>query len=65
MKLSIYAKFARLIGNSPSIVEGNSDLKQLAEIYALWQEKKANKQELGWKLAFPIARYPQLRKFFQ
>jgi hypothetical protein len=64
MKLSIYAKFAKIIGNSTSIVEGNSDLKTLAEIYDLWHNKTLKKDELGWKLAFPIARYPQLRKYF-
>lgn len=64
MKLSIYAKFGRLIGNSASIIEGNSDLKTLAEIYDLWQNKKLKKDEVGWKIAFPIANYPQYRKYF-
>lgn len=64
MKLSVYAKFGRLIGLSPSLVEGDSDLKLLAELHAQFQAKKLSKQELGWRIAFPIAKFPNLRKVF-
>ncbi len=63
-KLSVYAKFGRLTDKFPSLVEGDSDLKLLAEIYALYSAKKIKKNEIGWKIAYPIARFPELRKLF-
>ena len=64
MKLSVYATFARLVGYSTSTIEADSDLKRLAELYAEWSKKNSDKGQLGWQLAFPLARYPQLRKLF-
>ena len=65
MKLSIYAKFARLLGISPSSVEADSDLKLLAELHAEFlRAKKSEKQAILWRVAFPIANYPEFRKHF-
>lgn len=64
MKQSVYVTFSKLIDMYPSSVEADSELKRLAEIYAEYKAKKISDTELGWKIAFPIAKYPHLRKVF-
>ncbi len=64
MKSTPYSIFGKLIDVFPSSVEADSDLKRLAEIYAEYKAKKITQAELGWKIAFPISKYPHLRKVF-
>ena len=63
-KINPYAVLAKILDISPSSVEADSELKLLAEIYNDFINKKISKKEIGWKIAFPIANYPNLRKLF-